>query len=107
MRYYKYLYLSEGLERKKDRVIRRLETGKLQPSIYLVLISDHSRNQMEIVRAVCLLQPNYPRDQLLVAGIAESHGEALELVEKMVRETYDSTGEADVRNYILMKEQEG
>ena len=31
MRYYKHLYLTEGLEKKKEKIIRKLEAGKLQP----------------------------------------------------------------------------
>ena len=30
MRYYKHLYLTEGLEKKKEKIIRKLEAGKLQ-----------------------------------------------------------------------------
>ena len=29
MRYYKHLYLTEGLEKKKEKIIRKLEAGKL------------------------------------------------------------------------------
>ena len=34
MRYYKHLYLTEGLEKKKEKIIRKLESGKLQPSVH-------------------------------------------------------------------------
>ena len=34
MRYYKHLYLTEGLEKKKEKIIRKLESGKLQLSVY-------------------------------------------------------------------------
>ncbi len=27
MRYYKHLYLTEGLEKKKEKIIRKLEAG--------------------------------------------------------------------------------
>ena len=30
MRYYKHLYLTEGLEKKKEKIICKLEAGKLQ-----------------------------------------------------------------------------
>ena len=33
MRYYKHLYLTEGLEKKKEKIIRKLEAGKLQPGV--------------------------------------------------------------------------
>ena len=40
MRYYKHLYLTEGLEKKKEKIIRKLEAGKLQPG-------DHTGSQRE------------------------------------------------------------
>ena len=30
MRYYKHLYLTEGLEKKKEKIIRKLEAGTEQ-----------------------------------------------------------------------------
>ena len=29
MKYYKHLYLSEGLEKKKDKIIQKIEAGKI------------------------------------------------------------------------------
>ena len=51
MEYYKYLYLSEKLEKKKGRVVDRLERGKFQPGIHLVLLPRNERNQLEILNA--------------------------------------------------------
>lgn len=31
MKYYKHLYLSEGLEKKKDKIIQKMEAGKILP----------------------------------------------------------------------------
>lgn len=38
MKFAKRLYLSEGLEKKKEKVIRRLRRGKLQVPVYLVAL---------------------------------------------------------------------
>ncbi len=38
--------------------------------------------------------------QLYVLGLAGSRGEALELVQGLVMEVYDKTGEFDVRGYF-------
>jgi hypothetical protein len=107
MEYYKYLYLSEKLEKKKGRVVDRLERGKFQPGIHLVLLPRNERNQLEILNAAYLLQPDYPKAGLFVAGIADSYENALEIVEKISQEVYDNTGNMNIRSYILRKEQEG
>ena len=38
MRYYKHLYLTEGLEKKKEKIIRKLESGKLQLSVHVITL---------------------------------------------------------------------
>lgn len=39
MKYYKHLYLSEGLEKKKDKIIQKIEAGKILPGIFLVTLA--------------------------------------------------------------------
>ena len=39
MRYYKHLYLTEGLEKKKEKIIRKLEAGKLQPGVHVITLA--------------------------------------------------------------------
>ena len=48
MRYYKHLYLTEGLEKKKEKIIRKLEAGKLQPGVHVITLAVSERNQLEI-----------------------------------------------------------
>lgn len=107
MRYYRYLYFSDGLEKKREKIIRKIEKGKFQPTIHLLVLSANERNQLEILNSIYLLQPNYPKEDLFVVGIADNYDNALELVEKISQEVYDNTKGANIRDYILMKEQEG
>ena len=106
MKYYSNLYVSEGLEKKKDKVIARLERRKIQPDLHEILLPECDHNQLEIVNAVYLLQPGYPREDRMVVGIAKGFDEAAELIEKIIREVYDATGDLKIRDYIQAKEQE-
>ena len=106
MKYYSNLYVSEGLEKKKDKVIARLERRKIQPDLHVILLPDCDHNQLEIVNAMYLLQPGYPREDRMVVGIAKGFEEAVELVEEISREVYDATGDLELRDYIQAKEQE-
>ena len=72
-----------------------------------ILLPANEKNQLEILNAAWLLQPDYPKEGLFVVGIADSFENALEYVEKISQEVYDSTKGLDIRNYILMKEREG
>ena len=106
MKYYKYLYLDENLEKKKDKVIEKLEKNKFQRNIYLLLLPGTGKNNLEIINSALLLQPDYPKEELVVAGIAQSYEDALDLVEKILKEVYDKTNGAGIREYLLKKEQE-
>lgn len=106
MKYYSNLYVSERLKKKKDKVIARLERRKIQPDLHVILLPECDHNQLEIVNAVYLLQPVYPREDRMVVGIAKGFDEAAELIEKISREVYDATGDLKIRDYIQAKEQE-
>ena len=66
MKYYKHLYLSEGLEKKKDKIIQKIEAGKILPGIFLVTLAPDEKNQLEIHRYILLLQPVFHREELFV-----------------------------------------
>ena len=100
MRYYKHLYLTEGLEKKKEKIIR-----KLQPGVHVITLAVSERNQLEIYPTIQFKQPAFPEQELFVVGITKGYDEAVELVEQIVQEVYDQTGTCDIRSYILEKEQ--
>lgn len=106
MRYYRYLYIGEGLEKKKDKVIRRLENRKLQNDIHVVTLASGDKNQLEIYHASQFLQPSFPYEEFFVIGIVKGYEDAIELVEQITQEVYNETKGADIRSYILKREQE-
>ena len=106
MKYYSNLYVSEGLEKKKDKVISRLKRKKIQLDLHVIMLPECNHNQLEIVSAMYLLQPGYPREDRTVVGLARGFEEAVELVEKISREVYEATGDLKIRDYIQAKEQE-
>ena len=105
MRYYKYLYLADGI-RKKDKIIRKLEEKKLQPNIPVITLARNEKNQLEIYNSMVLRQPDFPYDDFFVVGIAKGYEDAVEMVEEIAREVYNKTKGADIRSYILEREQE-
>ncbi len=105
MRYYKHLYLAKGI-RKKEKIIRKLEENKLQMNIHVITLARNEKNQLEIYHSMVLLQPNFPHDDLFVVGIAKGYEDAVEMVEEIAQEVYNKTKGADIRSYILEREQE-
>ncbi len=104
MQFYKHLYLQQNIRRQKRRIIRRLNAGKFEPPIHLIVLSKEEGGSLEIINTVFLMQKNYPKDDLFVVGIAVEQEDALVLVEQIVKEVYNETGGTDVRSYILDRE---
>ncbi len=89
MHYYKYLYVPENLEKKKKKIIRKLNANKLQYDLYLMTLPMGASNQLEIINSLELKQPSYPRENLFVVGFAKGYDEALELVEEITGNVYN------------------
>lgn len=105
MRYYKHLYLAEGIK-KKEKIIRKLEEKKLQMNIHVITLARNEKNQLEIYNSMVFLQPDFPYDDFLVVGLAKGYEDAVEMVEEIAQEVYNKTKGADIRSYILEREQE-
>ena len=97
----------ESLKKKKKKIISKIEKGKFQLDICLLVLSDTEKNQLEIIDPNLFLQKNYPRREYFVVGIAKGFDEALEILEEITKNVYNETKGADIRSYILNKEQEG
>lgn len=107
MKFYKYLYVQEELEKKKEKIIRKLKQKKILISCYVVALAPNPKNQLEIYSSKFLFQPGFPTEDLFVISIVKSYEDALEFVEKLFEEVYNETKRTDIRSYILEKEQEG
>lgn len=106
MRYYKYLYLSEGIRKKRRKIIRKLNENKLQMNIHVITLAQNEKNQLEIYNSMLFLQPDFPNEDFFVIGIAKDYEDAIEMVEEISQEVYNKTKGADIRSYILKREQE-
>ena len=94
-------------EKKKKKIISKLEKRKFQLDICILVLPDTEKNQLEIINPNLFLQKNYPQREYFVVGIAKGFDEALEILEEITKNVYNETRGADIRSYILNKEQEG
>lgn len=107
MKFYRELYVSEKLQKKKEKIIKKLQMGKLQRNLQLITLADNPKNNLEIYSSMLLVQPLFPKRNIFVVGIVKDYEEALEFVEYLTQKVYNETGRIDIRSYILEKEQEG
>ena len=105
MKYYYALYTDEHTKDKQETIKKKIQTDKWQLEVYLIALTKNDNNHLEIFNSVLLLQEAISKNELFVVGIASGYTECLELVEKIAQEVYDETSGANIRNYILQKQQ--
>lgn len=107
MRFYKYLFVQEELVKKKDKIIHKLKQKKVLLNCHIVALSSTDKNQLDIYSSKYLFQPGFPTEDLFVVAIVKNHEDAMEFVEKLLKDVYNETKRTDMRSYILKKEQDG
>ena len=100
MRFFQDLYLGEKISPKTDQIMKKLNSGKPVLDLYLITISDHPDNMLEIVPQKEILQKGYPNIDFKVVGLAKGKKEALAVVQCIVEDSLKETGSADARDYL-------
>ncbi len=99
--WYDNLYFDEDNAKKKARLLRRLEKGKLEPNVYVLALPDsRNRNILDIFSSLELMQPHYKGRKKYVVGIARSKQAAIELAADIVGEMYSASGDFNLRAYL-------
>jgi hypothetical protein len=97
--------MDNNISINKKEIIRKLEENEWQLEVYVITLSNNPHNQLEIYNSAILLQKSVDKKDILVVGITKGYNEALELVEKIMKEVYDNTKETDIKAYILKNQQ--
>ena len=101
MEFYKELYISENLKKKKENIIEKLKQKKVQFHCYIISLTENPKNQLEFYDSLMLMQKNFKKDKIFIVGIANGYDGALEIIEKITEETYRKQGDADIRRFIM------
>ena len=104
--YYHNLYFSEKLIKKKDKIIKKFEENKLQPNLFVVTLARGEQNQLEFFQTYFLQQRFFENVSFFVVGFADSYGAAVELVHQITKEAVAQRGDANIRQYLLDKEED-
>ena len=109
MRFYKNLYVSESMTKKKEKVIAKLNKKKYPLNTYVIALIEEGENQLEFYSTLMFRQGSVIDDDIFVVGIvglASGYDDALYLVEEIAKEVYEKTGDLDIRSYIRERERE-
>lgn len=92
MRWYKHLYVGKKAKKHRFSIIQNIRKNHLQPGVFIITPASNEHNILDIYPAVTLMQPYYQQEDLLILGIADGYGEALEVAGQIVDEMYQKTG---------------
>jgi len=102
LKYYYDLYFSKSLEppTNKEVILYELEEGKLDKSLYVLVLANNPKNSLEFFKVSYLQQKIYENRSFFVVGVAKNYGEAKELVLKITEDVVTYTGGTNIREYF-------
>lgn len=102
IKWYGQLYTDEVLKKKKAKIMKKLEDGKVTFDIYCVALASNEENLFDIINTNELLFQHYKSNDIYIVGLAASRESAVNLVVSMIEEVYHSTGEFQMRKYYFL-----
>ncbi len=102
IQYHPRLYLSDGITAGKlDKIKKQLARNPVMARVYVIVLSRNGVDQLDIFESKTLGWPYYRKNPPVVVGIAQSYGEAIQIIEKMAQECLNARGDCALREYLL------
>lgn len=100
MKWYDNLYLGDSVAKKADKIKWKINHNAGTISTYVISFASNPDNLLDIIPARELMQKAYPKSRIRIIGLAGNYQEALEVVQRIIEETYQNTGDVDVYRYL-------
>ena len=100
LEWYEKLYIGENAQKDAAKAMRKLNHGKLQMNMFLVTYATNPENLFDIIGTEQLIQSAVHRRCPMIIGLAANKGEALQIVQQIVEDTYKKQQDVDVRRYL-------
>lgn len=100
MYWYQDLYVSENLSKNMKAIRWSVEHKIHIKPIFLIVLSDLDDGQLEIIPATTLRLPFCEKKEYRVIGVAKGEYHARSLVETIISDVYQSTGNCDCKSYF-------
>lgn len=98
--------MSAKAGKRKTEINKKLQKNKLQPSVYVITLSQGKQNHLEYYSSLLLKQHIFDNASLFIVGIANGYDGALSLIERIAEEAYEKTGEVNLRKFLLDRQEE-
>ncbi len=100
MKWYSDLYVGEGIQTRKDEVVRSLEEGDYDAKGYMITLAANGVDYLDIRKISTLRHPGLKGNVPMIVGLADSQDEAIELTAIIAQDSLDRTGSADIRSFL-------
>ncbi len=103
MRWYQDLYVGYNVLENRNKVIRKIKNGKLQPGKYVLALPENDYDVLDIYPAYVLTQKWYRKSDMVIVGITDGWEETLDMMQLVIMDCLNDTGNVNVKKYILDK----
>lgn len=104
MIWYEDLFLGATVsERKKKSVIRKVNKGSLLVNAFVLTLPSNNENKIDIIDCKELCQKAYPKEGMVIIGIANDKEEAMELSGEILTSLYAACGNFDLGPHFYNK----
>lgn len=93
------MYFDQHVEKRKKKIMRAIDTGKIRPGVYCITLSSNPQNLLDIINVNEFKFPYYGKIDIYALGLAFGRENAIILVMQMLDEVYQNTGDVKVREY--------
>lgn len=100
MYWYENLYVSDNLSNNITLIRRSVEHKIHLKPIFLIVLSDLDDGQLEIIPATTLRLPFSQKKDYQIIGVAKGEYHARTLVETIISDVYQTTGNCDCKSYF-------
>lgn len=97
--WYESYYVGEGI-RNPEKIVEKLNDGKLVTGIYLVTLSENPGNILEMFSASLLKQEIFRELCPTIIGIAKGKDGAIQMAQQLVEESLKATGSCRITEYL-------
>lgn len=98
MNWHKNLYVGSEANRKKKKIIRKLDSHSIALGVYVITLASNGRDLFDVLPAYMLYRDKVCDREII--GIAVTKEEALEVCGQIIMDAYIETGEYDVRSFL-------
>ncbi len=107
MKFIEHLYVSESIKNVK-RVIWKLKKRIGQIKVYIVAISNHPSDQLDIFHCSVLKQKFFCQDKnLTIVALTSTHEEAVSFVQCIVEDCLKVRNDCKLKEYLLSDSYQG